>query len=188
MNGYKRSGFSVQQFFRQIIWNIHHLMMEHIAFYRFPGKPHPGIAVVPGFRQPFLFAPVTNSKEVPVFICSFRMKSTDSISYAGHVLVGQLLRFHGHAIQRSRHDDERPVSALRGMLTEGFVKIEQLSESSPAAHVHDARVIYRPFGCKTIRAIALQLVGKIAAGNIHNPAFRFSHSSLDDLPQAVMIL
>ena len=124
---------------------------------------------------------------MPAFIRSLRVESADAVAHAGHVLMGQLFRFHGQPVQRSRHDDERPVPALRGALAEGLVKLKQFPEGRPTAHVHDARIILRSLGRKAVRAISLQLVGKISAGDIRGPAAGFFHSPLDDLPQPVML-
>ena len=68
-------------------------------------------------------------------------------------------------IQRPGQNDEGMVAALGGALAERLVEVEQLAKGRPATDIHDALVILRAFRGESVGAIALQLVGEVAAGD-----------------------
>ena len=115
------------------------------------------------------------------------MEGADAVAHAGHVLVGELLRRHGHAIQRPGHDDEGAVTALRGAFAEAFVEVEQLAEGRPLAHIHDARVVLRALRRVAVGAVGLQLVGQVAAGDVDRPATGLLHGAPDQLAQSIVV-
>ena len=79
------------------------------------------------------------------------------------------------------------MAAFRRLLTEVFVKIKQLAERSPSHHVHDPAVVLGSLRREAVRAVFLQFVRQVPAGDQDDPLPGLFRRPCDDLAQAVMI-
>ena len=70
-------------------------VLSDIRLHCSAGQLHIGILRRPRLRQFFLLPEQILLQKVPVLVRRPRIEGTDSVSDAGHILVGELLRLHG---------------------------------------------------------------------------------------------
>ena len=162
-------------------------MVQNIVLHRLSGKLYVGIFLGPLFCKSLSSAAQILLEEMSALILFAGIEGTDPVSDTGHVLVRELRCLNGQSVKGTCHDDKGPVSAFRRPVAECLIEIKQFSKCRPAAHVHDPRVILRPFFGKSVRAVVLQFVRQISAGHEDRLASEFVDRLPDHLPKPVML-
>ena len=157
-----------------------------IGFQGFPCQPH--IDILPALifhRFPALlfFIPF---QEGPGFIHSRYRISADSITHTEGAFIGKPVSLHSPAIQAACHNGKRTVSALTCFFTKTLRILQEFSERSPAHGFHNPLIISRPFLFVSVRAVLLQAVGQIPAGDNYGPSAQLLHCLLYQQPGPVM--
>ena len=100
--------------------------------------------------------------------------------------MGKPLCLHGKAVQRPRHDEKRPMAALRRLVAEFLRKVKQPAKLSASHHFHDPPVVFRPFLPEAVGPVLRQPVGQISAGDDRHPFSGPHDRPLNALSQPVM--
>ena len=125
-----------------------------------------------------------------IFVCNepVRFGQTKTNQYIGYLPdVPELSLIHiCPAIQAACHDGKRTVSALTCFFTKTLRILQEFSERSPAHGFHNPLIISRSFLFVSVRAVLLQAVGQIPAGDNYGPSAQLLRCLLYQQPGPVM--
>ena len=115
------------------------------------------------------------------------MERTYAVAYAERPLIRQFFGTDGFSVQAACHHGKGTVPALPRFLTKAFRIIQQLAESGFSHGFHNPLIISRPLFPVPVRAVLLQPVGQIPAGDHHRATPQLVCCLFDKHSRPIMI-
>ena len=125
--------------------------------------------------------------KVPRLVAPCHEERRDAIADAERPFIRQELGIDGEAVERARHDPERPQAALGGIFREVRRRHQELPKIAARKALLHALVEDRPVRRKAIRAVFLEFVRKVAARDECDFEAELRCRARDELAELVML-